>query len=242
MNHSLKLNGDYLHVLYGTSTTAIFHIDQLEEYLSELDSYESIICWQTEYQNIFILLAVNVLLTWLFKRYPKKEIIATNLISSFECWRYVLYGNLSHLIQYYWYGLIMMIIQKDWIMVAHHLFTIYGISHCPWYVDYNKVMDMLLVMKFSDLFIHHYKITNGLELERLYPIGIRVYQVITISITALMWFVFRIMLVATMYPFNSTKANILIPIFQLVILMWIVKLLKLAGSLVSKIYVEVIED
>ena len=147
----------------------------------------------------------------------------------------MLTGDLDLMISYYWYDLLLVIYMRDYLMIAHHIFTVYGISHCEWYVDHAKVVMMLKTMKTSDVLMHHYKITDALELEKKYPIGIYIYQIFTVSFTCVTWLILRIFNTLTLFPFISAKANILIPLFLVINFVWILKLLALVSRLCSKV-------
>lgn len=209
----------------------------IEEYDSPLSLSTDIpvVCWQFNPTQVAKYLLAYFVIRLLSSNYPKSHQLATNLVSNISCWIYVLNGDLDLMISYYWYDLILTLYIKDHLMIIHHIFTLYGISHCLWYSDHDKVIIMLKTMKTSDILMHHYKITDALELEKKYPIGIYVYQICTVSFTCVMWLVFRIFNTLTLFPFTSTKANVLIPIFLLINFAWIFKLLVLVSRLCSKI-------
>lgn len=208
-------------------------------YLMPFNSLEriddSLLCWQYDIQHIVTLLLSYATLRVIFRSYQKNDTLASNIIANFACLRFVMYGNLSHIIQYYWYDLILVVYQLNWLMIVHHLFTLYGISHCPIFVDYDKVMQILQLTKSGDILMHHYKITNALELEEKYPRLIRIYQVFTITFTCALWILYRILGIANLFPFESTKANVLIPIFVLMNIYWIFKLINLSVRIVKSI-------
>ena len=194
------------------------------------------ICWQFDDWHVLYLLSSYILIVSIFNHKQKKEVLASSIISCFTCWKFIIDQNTTHLIQYYWYDLILVGIKLDWLMIAHHLFTIYGISHCTWYLDYDNIITILKVMKISDVLIYQYKITNALELEKHFPVGIRIYQCITHGSTCILWFVLRIIYILTLFPFETLKANSVIPIFLVINFYWIIKLSKLTTYILQNMY------
>lgn len=223
----------------------------VEEYHDSWDSLDMpylptninipVVCWQFNPTQVVKYLLAYLIIRLLSSNYPKSHQFATNIISNISCWTYVLTGDLDLMISYYWYDLILVLCVKDYLMIVHHIFTLYGISHCTWYVDHAKVVTMLKTMKTSDVLTHHYKITDALELEKKYPVGIYMYQIFTVSFTCIMWLVLRIFNTLTLFPFTSTKANILIPLFLAINFAWIFKLVALVSRLCSKVKMNLLD-
>ena len=194
-----------------------------------------VVCWQFNPQRVLMHAMVYFMIRLITNKYPKNHQIASNIISSYSCVAYVLTDDLEQLISYYWYDLVIMLCNRDYIMIAHHLFTIYGISHCTWYLDYEKVFIMLKTMKLSDVLVHHHKIVDALELEKKYFTLATVYKIFTVFVTCVLWVLLRVIHTATLFPFEVLKTNILIPIFLLVNVAWVIKLLFLVKRLLIQL-------
>ncbi len=200
------------------------------------------LCWQIDIKKVILFISSYILLCWVYEKNNKHQVLVSNIISCIACWRCLLYHDLSELISYYWYDLMLMTIKKDWLMILHHVFTIYGISHCPNYEDYDKIMSILWACKLSDVVVHQYHIAQASNLIEHYPIAIKIYQIVTIIYTCVAWFMLRIVFIMSLFPFYSAKANILIPIFVSVNLYWIIKRMKLAMKIASAIKNDIMEN
>ncbi len=199
---------------------------------------KNILCWQINFAQVSLFMLSYTILRVCFAKNSKNSLLASNIVSCIACWRCLIYHDLSELINYYWYDLVLMTIKKDKLMVFHHVVTLYAISHCPIYEDYEKIMSILWMCKLSDVFVHQYHIAQASDLLNYYPITVKIYQLITIIYTCVAWFVLRIIFIITLFPFQSTKANIMIPIFIAINFYWIIKRIKLAVKIAGTIKCE----
>ena len=174
-------------------------------------------------QRIVFWIVVNLVLNAIFRSYRKRQIASMHIISTLACLEFMFTRNLSALVAYYQYDLIVSFIVDDRLMMLHHVFTLYGIQHCSTFADWNAVWQILILMKSSDLLIHQYKITNALELEKRWPEFITRYQVFALTYTIITWMIYRVYYILRMMPFTTLKANIIIPIFVAFNLYWIHK-------------------
>jgi hypothetical protein len=203
--------------------------------------YLQVVCMQFNSNQIIYYLLAYAVLMGITRGYPKRHQFVSNLISSYSCIYYLITGDLPRMISYYWYDLIIMLAVRDYLMIAHHIFTLYGILHCSWYPDYENIIIALKIMKTSDILMHHYKITDGLELEKKYPLFITMYQIFTIGFTCLAWLRYRIFYMISLFPFETTKANILMPLFLITNFLWIFKMGFLINRLCKRLKFEVLE-
>lgn len=190
------------------------------------------ICFELDVHQVTYLLLAYYFLYSLAERYPKRHILVSNLISSASCWKFVFTQDLSSLISYYWYDLILMTYHRSWLYVSHHVVTLYFLMHCEDSPDYENLILLSWTMKASDLLIHHYKITDAMELDLYYPRATKIYQLITTSITILAWVALRCVATLMVMPVNVPVNNFILPAFVLVNMWWVVKMC----SLVKKIW------
>jgi hypothetical protein len=173
------------------------------------------------------------------------KVIVAASVSALSCLQYVITKDISGIINYYWYDLVISIMAKNKIMIAHHIFTLYAISHCPSHVEYQNVINMMYYMKLSDVVLHHYKISNLLQLDIKYPKFIKTYQLITLSYTVCAWAYLRFYYCLTLLPLNTTEANIMLPGFLAVLFTWWYKLVKITYNvfldLLELMWIDVIE-
>ncbi len=161
-------------------------------------------------------------LLFLFRKYNKASDLVTNIISSFVCWRCILTRSTDWIISYYWYDLFIELYKKDYVMICHHLFTLYNLNWCSWYFDYYKIYRSLFLLKTGDLFMHHHKILENLELRK--NKYVYYWQLAANSITLVLWLVFRVILPFGIYPFNYILLNVLGSIFHTINVIWVVKM------------------
>jgi hypothetical protein len=142
------------------------------------------------------------------------------------------------IISYYWYDLILSLQKKDYLMIAHHLFTLFSLNQCDTHPDYNRIYYSLFMLKTGDLFLHHLKITDALDLYSKYPLSIRLYQLATLSITFVLWIVYRLILPFYVYPFETYTFKILSVTFHLLNTIWLIKLY----NSIQKKYIEYVRN
>ncbi len=204
--------------------------------LTSMENSHALICWQFNGEQILVYFGMYFALSILTYRYPKSHQISSNIVSNASCWIYLLSNNVDRLISYYWYDLILMILHGDHLMILHHVFTLYGIMHCPSYVDYSKIMLMLRIIKASDILIHHYKIIDGFNPQGVRYLLAKIHQFIAVLYTCISWFLLRIIAVIYLFPFMSVKANVLIPVFLMLQIVWLWKLTKTLKHILNDIY------
>jgi hypothetical protein len=183
------------------------------------------ICLQFNKREIdYYLIAYAILARYLYKKYHKYMNLVSGLISTFICWKCVINNSPDGIISYYWYDLIITLYKKDWFMVVHHVFTLFSLNQCVDNPDYTKIYYSLFLLKKGDLFVHQVKIIDALELYNDYPLASRIYQLITMSLTLILWIIYRFILPFYVYPFETTFYKISSVIFHIVNLLWIIKL------------------
>ncbi len=172
----------------------------------------------------------------LLVNFPKAHEVTTNITSMVACWSFLYTNNLNALTQYYWYDLVMSIVNYDIGMIIHHICTLFVFSKCPSYSDYPYIGGMLYLTKSVDVFMHHYKITSGLQLDRLYPVLIPTWQLFTVVYTILMWTVGRIIIpIWVTTKLNEWQSKVIAVVFISANIYWVTKLGKLSIRIVKKI-------
>lgn len=200
------------------------------------------LCYSIDVYQVCVLWIFYLSLCAIFRKYTKNKEIASNIVSNVECWYFVLSLNMNSLISYYWYDLGNMIIQKSWVMVAHHIFTLYALFQCPSYPDYTSISNILIMVKTSDLLIHHYHIVHACELDKKYPFIANAYNIVTLIITCVAWITLRVFYTISHFPLIVPKSTALLTIFTVLNTYWVVKMSKLIKKISSKLWIDVTED
>jgi hypothetical protein len=143
------------------------------------------------------------------------------------CWRCVLSGDLDAVIDYYWYDLTLSVFKWDWLMIAHHVLSLYGLLQCEWHPDYEAIYLATIMLKSGDVLIHHYKITDALDWYDRYPVAIRFYQSMTIGATILLWMNYRVYRPIELYPWETNAFHYISVLFHCMNAFWIYKLTRL---------------
>lgn len=162
------------------------------------------------------------------------EIVSSHILSMLHCWIFVYTENINTLLGYYLYDTIRSIAKKDLLMILHHLFTgiflLHGVNASP--NDMTKIYFGTLWLKYSDMFLHHYKIIEYAGWTNQAPIFWRMYQIFTVLLTMYRWAVYRLIFPISMFWFDSMLNNIMALSFYIMSWLWMVKLFKLAKKII----------
>lgn len=194
------------------------------EYHDSIDSVLNNMCFEFDVYKIVKYFLMYALLRFVTKKYKKRQVLSSNLVSMYVCWRFLLVRDFSDVIAYYWYDLVLSIVARDPLMVLHHLVSLFGLQQCFWHPDYESIRLGAVLLKSGDLFLHHYKITDALELYNRFPLGTRIYQACTVFATILLWLYFRVFRALDVYPFETSMFHFVAVVFHCLNMMWIVKL------------------
>jgi hypothetical protein len=165
----------------------------------------------------------------------KKE-LASLCISLLTTWKYVFVGG--NLLSYYVYDLILMLISRDYLMILHHLVSIYTLGLCPSHLDYNLVAYVFWLCKVGDLFIHVPKIMNLTDKPIIQKL---IIQFISCVMTVILWIYFRIYLFRYL-DIRSVEYIFLYWVFQFFHILWIIKYSKLAIYYFTQLRIEIVTD
>lgn len=197
------------------------------KYISSLD-----LCFRCNFSRILTLFCIYFVSIYLCRnKIAKRHQLVTNVISTMCSYYSLLTLSLEILPDYYIYDTIMSVLAGDMLMISHHLFTLYCLSFCTTDSDYYIINYCFLMFKFSDVFVNHYKITDALGLYEKYPIGIRIYQLMSIILTMLLWIPFRLILPFFVYPFNCISMNLLGGTLHIINFYWMKKFWHLAKKI-----------
>ena len=169
-------------------------------------------------------------LRWLFRNYEKKQVISSNIVAAINLYIYLYTGDLSVIVNYYWYDTTIAILHKDYPILVHHIVTLYAILHCSYCDDYENMIKILYLMKSSDLLFHHYQIIKCLELGHLRIF--KLYQICSILYTIISWVWFRFINVILLMPFGTRKTHIIVFMIHLANLWWLTKLYAIVKKLI----------
>lgn len=167
------------------------------------------------------------------RKYPKSDVGVNFLMSMIACYIFLYNRNTDYLFEYYLYDLVISFVSFDYIMIIHHFITIYAITPCYDLDDYTKALQVLTYMKASDIFMHHYKIINGFELDR-YKI-LAYWQFYSILLTIMLWCVFRIVIPLSYLPLKLISSNVLLIALVLANVIWIIKFWNLLYKIPKRI-------
>lgn len=190
-------------------------------------------CIYFDIASILKYYAIYFALLFLFRKYKKSSDLSAAIVSTFTCWKCILLRTHIGIVSYYWYDLFLMIHNRDYPMIAHHLFTLYSLNTCPSNPDYEKIYTSLFLLKSGDLFLHQYKITDMLELTKTR--NLHVYQIITSILTLILWTGLRLIIPFGVYPFNNKLYGTICLIFHMANILWYIKLCSLITRLYKKI-------
>lgn len=184
--------------------------------------------------NIFTIYAI---LSYSFKNYENRHLLASNIVSLMCCWRYIAYKNTSHVISYYWYDLVLSIIKRDKLMILHHLFTLYALAHTILHPDYQVIVDVMYAVKCSDIFIHFDKIVKNLEFVNTMS---DLFRLTTILLTYVLWIKYRLIYIITYIPYLKTNTNVILAIlFVCICAVWLCGLNNTVGELKKRIILQI---
>jgi len=196
-------------------------------YVNSLD-----LCFRYNLKRVALLFCTYFIGMYLCrKRITKRHQFVTNVISTLSSYHAIFNGSSDTLPDYYIYDTVMSALSGDMLMLAHHLFTMYCLAFCSSDLDYITINYYILLVKFGDAFVNHYKITDALDLYSKYPLGIRIYQLTTVIITMILWIPFRLVIPFWVYPFNCTSMNVLCSFLHMFSFYWMFKFWKLAKKI-----------
>lgn len=191
------------------------------------------VCFSFNAYNYVTLLIIYFLLVLVFKNYEKKQILASNILAALNLYAYLWTENFELIINYYIYDTTITILHKDYLMLIHHMVTLYGITHCSDHADYYTMQKLVYIIKSSDLLFHHYQITKSLHLTQYK--AVKIYQLFTIVFTMLAWTVLRFGVVISMMPFNTYKTHALVLFIHFANLWWLTKLFALSCKIYNSL-------
>jgi hypothetical protein len=161
-------------------------------------------------------------LLYLFQNNKRSTELSALVVSSLVCWKCILFRSHAGIVSYYWYDLFLMIHKKDKLMILHHLFSLYSLNTCSWDPDYERIYTSLFLLKTGDLFLHHYKISDIIDIPKTK--WVYIYQLVISFLTLVLWIVFRIILPFGMYPFYNKYYEVSCMVLHIVNFLWVVKL------------------
>lgn len=207
--------------------TELYDYDQIK-YISSAD-----LCIRYNVRRILILFGMYVVGMYMCRRFKiqKRHQLVTNVISTLCAYYAILNGSSTTLSDYYIYDTIMSALAFDTLMTSHHIFTLYCLSFCPLDPDYFVINQSILIVKFGDIFVNHYKIADALNLYEKYPLGVRTYQLMSVMITMILWIPCRLVLPIWIYPFSCISMNVLGGILHLISFYWMSKFWNLAKKI-----------
>lgn len=170
--------------------------------------------------------------------HKKSHVLCSNVVAMLACWRFLYTYDFDGLVAYYWYDLLLSVIYSDYFMVAHHCLSLYALMQCPTHPDYLRICYATIYLKSSDIFACHYKITDALNLYSKYPIVIRLYQMLAILTTIIMWMYYRVYRPLVLYPFDVPSFQYIAILFHVMFLYWIIKMSMLLNRVAKKAYIE----
>lgn len=169
-------------------------------------------------------------LLFLFRNNKRPSELSALVVSSLVCWKCIIFRSHAGIVSYYWYDLFLMLHKQDKLMILHHLFSLYSLNTCSWNPDYERIYTSLFLLKTADLFLHHYKISDMLDIPKTKCLYI--YQLIISILTFILWIVFRLILPFGIYPFYNKYYELSCMILHIVNFLWSVKLY----FIIKKIY------
>lgn len=217
------------------SYTAIVHYEEdlddhsLKEYYNTADDsylydWYDRICYDFDITQIVMFLAVYVSLRYVTYNYKKSAGLSSNLISMSVCWGFLIHNDHHTLISYYWYDLILSIINLDAFMTLHHVVSMFALMQCPWHADYESICLAAVYLKSGDVFLHHYKILDALELYAKFPFIVTLYQTMSVFMTIILWTYYRLYKTLEAYPFETYIFKTIAVVFHALNVFWIIKL------------------
>lgn len=108
---------------------------------------------------IMLVLNLNIL------GYNDSVRISELIVSTLAGWYFVYSSDIQFLVSYYWYDLILSVRHRDIAMIAHHLFTIWGVSHTEYYPDYYTSILTTQIIKRGDVLLHVGKIIKKIFIK-----------------------------------------------------------------------------
>ena len=175
---------------------------------------------------------VYAILCALFRKQKNSSNIASHLISIFVCWNSVLLGSANGVISYYLYDLLLMIYKHDYLMIFHHIFTLYSLNSCQNDADHRLIYTSMFLLKTGDLFLHFAKLIEYLEYKDK---KILLFQFYANSATLILWTIFRVILPFGIYPFHSWSFNLLGITFHIINVIWTFKMHRIVKKSWRKI-------
>lgn len=152
-------------------------------------------------------------------------------ISMLTCWRYVLFRDVTQLVQYYWFDLLVSIVQLDTLMVVHHIVTLYLLAFCPDDPDYAIIQKVIYGIKCGDIVMHYTNITRGLQLKTTKMLLVSQLLANVYTVIAGLWF--RLYCIVAAMPINDLFGNIVAAALVYMNVFWLWKFAKNASKIVK---------
>ncbi len=179
-------------------------------------------------KNIVLYCIGYVSIRILCQNYRRNEAIAAYIISMISCWKFIIDNDYSLLEAYYWYDIIISILKRDMLMVAHHFLVIYVLyrTNTP---DHHIGLLILKYAKISDITAHINKILQSIEVNTNLIKDIRL---ISLLITIMLWLIFRLGYIIYVYNYVVLyESKIMLIVFTMFTAWWIYKLMCIAHRL-----------
>lgn len=226
-------------IVYDIETRILYkeHAQYMENY-NAFENFEPLydtICLQFRVHKVLQYFMMYLVLRLITSGYKKSDNLSSCIVSMLVCWKCIITRDMRDVIDYYWYDLALALVRKDSLIILHHVISLYALQHCSDHPDYERIHIATVLMKTGDVVLHHYKITDALELYDKWPIGIRVYQMMTMSATIGLWIVFRVIMPMALYPFESYTFYVIAVGFHCFNVYWIYKMCILTKSIGEKI-------
>ncbi len=167
--------------------------------------------------------------------YKNSHTISSNVVSTVACWLYLSTKSLPLIIGYYWYDLLLTLINRNMLMVAHHTITLYAITICSSSVEYDVMLQLLYSMKYADIFLHQASIVAELSKN----IRSSLWQLITTSLTIWLWLNYRIYASIKYISYLSWSSVIILIMILVSNIFWVIKLTKKVKILFVNIVTEI---
>lgn len=208
-------------------TNVVAFMDFLSSYIESVFSSITIFpdtCVDLDFGAIVEFFMMYILMRFITRRYQKRIVLSTNIISMLACWYFVWTNDFDTLVAYYWYDLVLVTLHGDLFMILHHCVSLYGLQQCPSHPDHEAIRLATMFMKSGDIFLHYYKLIDALELYNKYPLETRLAQMVSVLVTIIRWMYYRIYKTMDLFPFESNTIQFVAMIFYMLNVMWIIKL------------------
>jgi hypothetical protein len=156
-----------------------------------------------------IIKCLNLLIYKLLQHYKLTETAASSkkcsvyIVSTILGWVCTVTSSIVGFTAYYIYDIFNKIVEQDYVLLTHHVFTIFMIGLSPDHLDHSRVIRALLLLKIGDLFIYTKKILKELNIYKTHKILSNILIWYSSLYTIIAWTITRCWLPFYLYPFSN---------------------------------------